>query len=233
MAVILFGGGVTDARGSIGGTTFSRGRGGNIARARTKPCNPRSTRQSARRANQAWIAKYWSSTLTEQERTDWRAYAAGTGWTNRLGQAIEINGNAAFLRLNALFAFAGAGVHAAAPLAMGHAGGVTFTFAAESDTSKIQLDEPGGAFDKDIGNNNLLLFMGLPSEPGRLAIPKGFRYITWVQGSVGDPPVFPLEITAAYTMTEGQLITIRAMFLDENFRVSGPHWATDLAATAA
>lgn len=233
MANIMYGGGVTQIAGKMGGNVFARNAGGDYIRSNKKPVNPRSSRQSVRRANMAYITKHWSSVSSEQERADWRAYAAGTGWQNKLGQAIEINGLAAFLRLNTLFAFAGAGVHAAAPTAMGHAGGVTYTFAAESDTGKIQMNEPGGAFDKDVGNNNLLVFMGLPSEAGRLAKPKGFRYLTWIQGSVGDPPAFPLEIQGAYTMAEGQLITLRTMFLDEEFRVSGPHWGTVIAGPAA
>lgn len=233
MANIMLGPGVTDIRGKVAGSVFSRNKAGNYVRSNKKPVNPRSTRQSLRRANMAWLTKYWSSELTEQQRADWRAYAAGTGWTNKLGQAIEINGLAAFLRLNALEMLYKAAPHAAAPLAMGHAGGVTFTFAAESDTTKIQFDEPGGAWDKDTDDHHLYIFQGLPTEPGRISIPKGFRLMADVYGDLAAPLVFPLEVASAYTMTEGQRITMRAMFTDENFRVSGPHWATDLAAPSA
>lgn len=233
MPLIAFGGGVTDARGSMQGNTFSRSKAGNYLRGRTKPVNPRSALQNTRRARVAFLSKYWSGTLTEQQRTDWRAYALGTSWTNKLGQAIEINGLAAFMRLNALALLYSSTVLADAPLALGHAGGVTLSFAAESDTSKLQLAEPGGAFDKDTTGHFLMIFAGLPTEPGRIAMPKGFRYVSHVAGDDVAPPTFPLELTAPYTMTEGQRITIKAMFQDENNRASGPFFAQDLAAPAA
>ena len=232
MALIKMGGGITDIRGSIGGTTFSRCAGGNYMRARTKPVNPRSTLQSARRARIGHLTKYWSNTLTAQQRADWKAYAAGTSWQNKLGETIEINGLAAFIRVNALILLYSSTVLAAAPLAMGHAGGVTFSFAAESDTSKLQLAEPGGAFDKTTDGHYLMFFGGLPSEAGRAATPKGFRYITHVAGAA-VPQNFPYEMSAPYTMASGQLITVRAMFKDESTRISGPHWATATAAPAA
>ena len=230
MANILFGGGITDMRGSIGGTCFSRGAGGAIARARVKPVNPRSVLQNSRRARMAFLGAEWSATLTEQEREDWRAYAAGTTWTNKLGQTIQINGLAAFVRLNALALLYSSTVITAAPTAMGHAGGVTLSFTAESDTSKLQLAEPGGAFDKSVDGHFLMIFMGLPTEAGRLATPKGFRYVSHVAGNSGAPPAFPLELSAAYTMAEDQRVTIRAMFKDEDNRISGPHWADAVAA---
>lgn len=232
MALVKLGGGITDIRGSIAGNTFSRSKSGNYCRSRKKPVNPRSSMQVVRRANAAWLATYWSKTLTEQQRTDWRAYAAGTSWTNKLGETIEIGGNAAFIRLNTFCVLTGIPVYTAAPLAMGHAGGVTFTFAAESDTSLIQIAEPGGAFDKDVDFMRMAFFQGLPAEPGRLATPKGFKYIGLVYGNLAAPMAFPVALTSAYTMTAGQLITIRAQFKDENQRMGGPFWATDAAAVA-
>jgi len=233
MALLKFGGGVTDIRGSIGGTTFSRCAGGNYMRARTKPVNPRSPTQNARRSRVAYLSTYWSKTLTEQQRTDWRAYAAATSWTNKLGESININGLAAFLRLNALVLLYSSTVIAAAPLATGHAGGVTLAFTAENDTTKLQLAEPGGAFDKSDNDHMLMIFAGIPAEAGKLSIPKGFKYVTHLAGNLAAPQVFPFEMTAPYTMAAGQRITIKAMFKDESNRVSGPFWVQAVAAPSA
>lgn len=232
MALVMLGGGVTDIRGSIGGTTFSRAAAGNYARSRKKPVNPRTPLQNSRRAEVAYLTKFWSNELTEQQRTDWRAYVQGTSWTNKLGQAIEINGLAAFIRLNVFHRMIPSVVIANAPTAMGHGGGVTITFTPEWDTTKIQLDEPGGAFDKAIDIQNMWVFMGIPTEAGRLAPPKNFRYIGRVWGSSGAPLSFPYELDAAYTMAYGQRITLRAMFHDEHYRVSGPFFAMALAVAA-
>lgn len=231
-ALIMFGGGVTDMRGSIAGTTFSRSRSGNYARARKKPINPHSTLQNTRRAEMAYLMKFWSNNLTEQERVDWRAYALGTTWTNRLGQTIEVNGNSAFVRLNMLQRLTPSTVITAAPLAMGHAGGVTQSFSPEYDTTKLQIDEPTGSFDKDIDIMTLWYFMGIPREVGNIAIPKGFKYCGRVWGSSGTPLTFPYELTATYTMALGQRITVKTMFQDAQYRVSGPHYMTALAASS-
>ena len=233
MAILALGGGVTDIRGSVAGNTFSRNAGGNYMRARVKPVNPRSALQTTRRANAAYLMTCWSKTLEEQERLDWRAYAAATTWTNRLGQVITVNGLAAFLRLNSLLLAIDEPISEAAPTAMGHAGGVAFTFLAENDTSKIQLAEPTGSFDKTVPGDILILSEGLPSECGRNATPKGFRIIGHVEGADPVPPTFPAELDSAYTMQEGQLITCSAMFVDSSFRVSGPTWASVLASPSS
>lgn len=230
MANIVMSALVAQASGSVGGVTFSRGRGGAIARARVKPINPRSVLQSTRRANAAHLAKYWSNDLTQQQRDDWEAYSAGTNWNNKLGQSIEINGNAAFLRHNTLTIISGVSIRPAAPLAMGHAGGVPFTFSAENDTGNIQMDLPTGSFDKDTEYHQLLLFMGLPTQPGQLTAPKGFRYLGIVYGNSATPLTFPHTLATKYTMQAGQRITLRGMFQDENFRNSGSFFATAIAA---
>jgi len=232
MAVIKLGGGVTDIRGAIGGSVFSRGKGGNIIRKNAKPCNPRSNLQETRRGNMAYLSRYWSQTLTVQQRADWSAYSAGTIWTNKLGDTIEIGGNAAFLRLNSLLLIAGLALSAAAPTAMGHAGGVPITFDAESDTTNIELDEPGGAWDKDTDDDNLLLFQALPVQGGRAHGTKGFRYIGLVAGDSVAPEAFPLDVPAAYTMADGQIATVKAVHVDEHFRVASASYHSEIVAAS-
>lgn len=230
MALVKFGGGVAAMSGSIGGTTFARSKAGAYARQWTKPVNPRSPLQNARRAFLAYLATYWSKTCTDQQRIDWSAYADGTSWTNKLGESITINGNAAFIRLNTIGHIAGQDIRADAPTAMGHAGGVTLAFTADSALDKLQIAEPGGAFDPNVDNQFIAFFQGLPSEPGRISTPKGFKFIGHIWGDSGAPMMFPTAIMSAYTIHAGQLVTIKGMFIDEHYRVSGPSWANVLAA---
>lgn len=220
MALVQFGGGVTQMRGSIGGTCFSRSAAGNIVRARTKPINPRSALQQARRATAAMLTNYWSATLTEQQRTDWRAYAAGTTWTNRLGQVISINGLAAFVRTNALNALSGEAVIAAAPLALGHAAGIVGTFTAEPTASTITLAEPSAGWDKGVDDDWWFIFQYPPTEAGRIAFPKGGRYLTSFEGDQTTPPTVTTPITSLWTMQLGQRMTLGFMHLDPQMRVA-------------
>lgn len=233
MALIKLGGGVTDIRGAIGGSVFSRGKGGNIIRKNAKPVNPRSNLQETRRGNAAYLSRYWSKTLTAAQRADWRAYADGSTWTNRLGETITITGNAAFLRLNALLLLIGEAVRAPAPTAMGHAGGITIAFDAETDTTNIEFEEPGGAWDKDLDDDWVIFFQPLPVEAGRARGTRGYRYIGEVEGDSGTAPTFPLDVTAAYTMVAGQNVTIKAVHIDPDFRVSSPVFQTEAAAPSS
>lgn len=232
-AVIKFGGGVAAMSGSIGGTVFARNKGGAYARQWAKPCNPRSPLQNTRRAEMAYFAKAWSNVLTPQERIDWGAYAKGTSWTNKLGDSIEIAGNAAFMRLNCEFAVLDFTIETAAPTAMGHAGGINFTFLAENDTGKLQFDLPTGSYDNRTNGQHILVYQGVPTEVGRIATPKGFKFLTHIRGHQSTPHEFPLEIATAYTMNLGQFITLKAMFIDENNRMSGPFFSSVVAADAA
>lgn len=98
-ALILFGGGVSELRGSIGGTTFSRNSSGAYARNRTKPVNPNTTKQSNMRALFATIAQSWR-TLTNSQRITWNSLAPTFPRVNRLGQTVPLTGFQLFQKCN-------------------------------------------------------------------------------------------------------------------------------------
>lgn len=100
MALVKFGGGVVDMRGSIGGTVFSKNAYGQYARARVKPVNPNSYRQATIRAAIQALALMWHNTLTPQQRTAWALYASNINIQNRLGETILISGYNHFIRSN-------------------------------------------------------------------------------------------------------------------------------------
>lgn len=86
--------------GSINGVTFSHNKGGAYARNRSVPANPQTDRQDQVRTAMSSLAKAWGESLTEQQRTLWRAYGAATTVTNRLGDSIQLSGIAAYQRIN-------------------------------------------------------------------------------------------------------------------------------------
>ncbi|RME51998.1 hypothetical protein D6783_06130 [Candidatus Woesearchaeota archaeon] len=111
MAKVIFGGGVSEIRGSIAGQVFSRNGSGAYIRNRVTPVNPQSASQSGVRQNLGAIATAWKD-LTEQQRNAWKAAAAG-GFTQRdsLGNAFQLSGQQLFMKLNtALFAAGSTGV---------------------------------------------------------------------------------------------------------------------------
>ncbi len=100
MALVRYGGGIVEIRGSIAGNVHSRNSSGNYIRARTTPVNPNSTRQNVIRAAMATASNSWSNTLTPTQRTAWGLYAANINMTNRLGETILISGRSHYLRSN-------------------------------------------------------------------------------------------------------------------------------------
>lgn len=100
MAKLTLGSMVTDARGSVGGTVYSRNKGGAYSRARVAPINRNTPAQTLVRANFASNAKSWSGVLTQPQRTAWTAFAAANPRVNILGASIILSGIAMFQSLN-------------------------------------------------------------------------------------------------------------------------------------
>lgn len=100
MALVRYGGGIVEIRGSIAGNVHSRNSSGNYIRARTTPINPRSSRQDVIRAAMATASNSWLNSLTPAQRTAWALYAANINMTNKLGETILISGRSHYLRSN-------------------------------------------------------------------------------------------------------------------------------------
>lgn len=229
MALFLPGPMIADARGSIGGTCFSRAASGNYARNRTKPVNPRSPGQETARSTLTIAADAWNRTLTQAQRNDWKAYAEGTTWTNKLGQSIQIPAISAFARLYALRLLIGQTAPAAAPTEMGHAGNPAFTFTAEPTNAVIKVTEPGAPFVKTTVGHLMTFWMTLPASAGRLTTPSGKVYLGALAGAA-VPPEFPKSFVTKYTMAVGQRITVFGQFIDDHNRIGSQVKMTALAA---
>lgn len=98
-ALIKTGGGISEIRGSIGGTVFSRGRYGAIARNRSIPVQPNSQRQIISRLIFGYAMELWRS-MTDAQRESWNTYAAGVAMVNRIGETMYLSGQNQFLRTN-------------------------------------------------------------------------------------------------------------------------------------
>ena len=230
MANIKFSAIVSDARGAVGGVVFGRGGGGAIARTNVKPVNPRSARQNSCRAVMAQLTQYWSAKLIEAERIAWRAYAAGTSWTNKVGTSASISGLAAFVRLNTLLIQAGLAIEKDAPTMTGHAGQPTFTFTANPSTGTCLVANPSLPFDKDVTDSRLLLFIHTPTNAGRLRPSGTKRYLQLIAGSSVSPPSFPVAANSPFPYLAGQNVTLTGIFIDPYGRIGGDYSKTVVAA---
>lgn len=107
MALVKFGGGITQMSGSIAGNTFARNRSGNYVRARTKPVNPNSVSQVSIRAAMKYFTQYWHATLSVAQRQTWITYANAVAMKNKLGETTYLSGFNMYIRYNVFRMFTG------------------------------------------------------------------------------------------------------------------------------
>jgi len=215
MANILTGGGVVDIRGSIGGSTFAKNAAGIYARAKTKPCNPRSPGQEARRTTLSLLTAYWRLTLNQTKRDTWEAYSMGTTWKNVFGNVITIPPISAFVRTNALRLLVGDTIIDTGPNPPGHAGNPPFAVTKVVGSQKISITSIGLPWGSGDPHDYAIFHMSLPDSAGRLATPKTWAYL----GKTGSPGSFPFLMDAIWPFTNATRVIIALTHMDEAGRV--------------
>jgi len=101
--------------GRVGGIVFSRNRGGDYVRNGPSPVNPQSAYQTAVRNALSLASSGWDN-ADDAERASWRTWAADHPVRNRIGESIRLQGNAAFVALNARLAFLGTAIVESPPV---------------------------------------------------------------------------------------------------------------------
>lgn len=99
MAIVKFGGGVTDMRGSVAGNVFSRNGGGSYVRQKVSPINPNTTRQQLVRGRLDTLSKQWAN-LAPGLRVAWKNFGIQHPKTNAFGEPIVLNGLQSYQRVN-------------------------------------------------------------------------------------------------------------------------------------
>jgi hypothetical protein len=106
MALIVPGTGIGQASGKLGGMVFSHNRGGAYVRARSMPTQPGGKYQTGIRDAVEAASQQWRA-LSANARAAWVTWADGNPLPNRIGQSIRLQGNAAYVQLNARIALNG------------------------------------------------------------------------------------------------------------------------------
>ncbi len=219
--LVQYGGGVLDARGSVGGQTHSRNRFGNYIRARITPVNPRSSRQNAIRAAVSFLAQYWSNTLTQLQRDAWEVYAAAITRSNGLGQQIKLTGFNMFIRSNAPRLQGGDPIVVAGPTTLTLPGADPI-FACEVDEANQEISvtfDPALAWNI-IDNGFLFVSMSIPKATGNNFIGGPFRVAGAIDGDTASPPTSPQVLPVPFPVAEGQVVACTARISEADGRLS-------------
>lgn len=223
MALIKFGGGVLDMRGSIGGNVFSRNRYGSYVRQRTKPVNPNTARQQAVRNYLTSLVEHWRSTLTQAQRDAWMVYADSISMQNSLGEQIKLSGYNHYIRSNqAILNVSGTRVDDAPTDLTLPGGDGLFEVAADEasqelsitfDDSLTWLNETGGY---------MSILMSMPKGEGVLFNGGPYRYAGAIEGDSIAPPTTPATISVPFPVAANQNIECVGRIIRADGRVSSP-----------
>lgn len=203
MALVKYGGGLVGMSGSIAGTTFARNAVSSYARARTKPINPSSALQVARRTAMSYMAEYWHETLTPIQRTGWATYANALSMKNRLGELIKLSGFNHFMRVNTFRYAIAQPITPAPPTALSLPDkDPTFTIAASAGSQLISVSYDITLPWKDVAGSAMGVFMGRPQ-----IVTRNFFKGPWQFGyAIATPFTTPKTFTAPMLLVLGQRI---------------------------
>lgn len=209
MALIHTGSVVTDIRGSAGTETYARNRGGIYVRERKGPAVNVGDNRIACRDAMRILSQYWSGTLTEQQRSDWRMYAHQHPGLDRWGQPRITTGYCAFIRHNWYYRhFLSSTQYSKAPTSPPVHQPIC-TISADSVSNTVNITVPPSNYDPPPYYLYLWAYIGYEQNPGVNFAPNKWRNWSWNEGSPGfwmhDP------WTAAYpeTLHSGQKLWMK------------------------
>lgn len=223
MALVQYGGGVLDMRGSIGGQVHSRNSSGNYIRARTTPVNPQTPRQNAIRVAIQSLAQRWSNVVTQAQRDAWEVYAASIVRTNKLGAQIKLSGFNHYIRSNAGRLQLALTVLDAAP--------TTLTLPSGDPVFVCTVDEAGQeisvVFDDTLdwatqANGHMIVSMSLPKAAGVNFIGGPFRVAAAIDGIDPGGVSSPQTLSVPFPVSELQEIACTARISEDDGRLSDP-----------
>lgn len=230
MALIKFGGGVTDARGSVGGTVFSRNKSGAYMKQRTAPINPKTILQSQIRALVALVSASWRTATTAAQKAAWAVYASNVPAKNKLGEVINLSGFNQFVKSNLAAQNAGLSAIADAP--------IVFTLPGEDPTLAAVVSEAAQTiavtFDAtrdwcDQDDAALLVYMGTPQDTSINFFDGPWRFAGKIEGDSVTPPTTGATVPCPYPVAAGQKIFVQAKILREDGRLSDMFRCTAVA----
>lgn len=235
MALIKYGGGIVQMSGSIAGNTHARNRFGNYCRARTKPVNPKSARQSAARIAVMFLAEQWrEDPMDDAKREAWETYANGVNWNNKLGEVVKLTGFNHFIRSNAALVRCDATYVADGPPDIGLPPGDTgLVITANATTQKLSVAFTD-TFDwaKETGAY-LSVEMGMPQNPTRNFFGGPWRFAAAIAGVDTTGVSSPQLLDPPFTLTPGQKVWTRAKIIRKDARLSTPFEAPPVLVTGA
>lgn len=214
----------TDMRGSVGGLTASRNRGGAYFRGRVAPVQPGSAEQNAVKQLLSSLVNVWSSILTASQRAAWDNYADLVHLPNSLGVYRNVGGLGMYVRGNLPRLQAD-------PTALPRVddGPVDFTLGEYTAPVIDSASEATQQFDVAFTNTDgwanedeaaMLIYSSRAQNPGINFFKGPYRYVDKILGDGITPPTSPAVLASPFPFVETQKLFFRATVVRDDGRLS-------------
>lgn len=217
MALIRPGPMVSDLRGSVGGTVFSRNRSGLYVRGRVSPTNPNSITQQQARAFMTQATQAWNS-LTAIQRAGWNSYAGSVVRTNPLGDSFTWSGQQAFVATNCMRYQVGLATLTTAPVVNSAGPTITPTMSVTAGSTTLTVSALTG-YTVVAAAAPLMVSASSPQNPGVSYFKGPFYAVIAAQLKTGTVPPFTGVLRNA--APAGSVIFVRTKLCTPDGRV-GP-----------
>lgn len=199
---------VSEIRGKIAATVFSRNKGGAVIRNRIKPINRRSTGQSTRRQVLGNLASSWRG-LTVAQRESWNTAAPNFPLQDTLGQTIFLSGEQLYVRFNANLVLIGAPQITTAPAAFAFA---IFTVALTAEDPTVAASFSVVFTPTPLTAGNTLAVYATPNLSPGVSAPNAskFRFI----GQIDPADNSPADLLSDFQALFGDPIAGQKIFLE-------------------
>lgn len=222
--IIIAGPLATDMRGSVGGLTASRNRGGAYFRARVAPVQPGSTEQNLVKQILSNLVNVWSSILTDTQRAEWDNYADLVHLPNSLGIMRNVGGLGMYVRGNLprlqtqdtdfprvddgpqnfnLGEYTAPDVGAASEAAQ--------TISVAFDNTDLWANEDDGG---------MLVYISRPQNQGINFFKGPYRLAGDIKGDAITPPTSPTAVPAPFPFLEAHKLFVRITVTRDDGRLS-------------
>jgi len=231
MAIFTPGGGIAAVSGSIGGTTFSRNRGGAYMRLRAIPINPNTVYQQAVRTLVGTLTSRWLDVLTPEQRAAWDTYALNVELPNPLGQPRNVGGLGMFVRSNVPRLQASPTDlpridDAPTIFNLGEYTSPNLLSASEAtQTADVTFDNTDEWANED--SSGLLIYGSRARNPSINYFKGPYRLAGYVEGNGTTPPTSPISLEWPFPFTVGQRLFMMVRVSRADGRLSTPFrdWA--------
>lgn len=214
----------TDMRGSVGGLTASRNRGGPYFRARVAPVQPASPEQAEVKQLLSQLVNIWSSILTPAQRAAWDNYADLVHLPNSLGVFRNVGGIGMYVRGNLSRLQA-----STTDLPRADDGPVDFTtgeftqpdvaaFSEATQGFSVVFDNTDGWANED--ESAMLVYVSRAHNPGVNFFKGPYRFAGLILGDSITPPTSPAAMSAPFPFVETQKLFARVTVTRKDGRLS-------------